>query len=569
MKPASNTASTTAPPLAAVPGFVPMLAACRVRAGAVALVVTLALAPAGLLAAGMPSKNVAWQAAATDADIERAFARAKVEKKPVLLYWGATWCPPCNQLKATLFSRQEFAALSKNFVAVHVDGDRPGAQKLGSRFKVSGYPTTVLFTPEGQEVTRLPGEVDAPQALAVLQLGLAGGRSVKAVLADALGGKDAGRALSANDWRLLAFYSWETDEQQVVPKAEVPGTLARLAAASPTAVNGDAEITTRLWLKALAASDDGKGLKADDGLRERVRIVLADAREVRAQMDVLTNGAADIVRTLEDDESPRRAPLVAAYDAALKKLEADTTLSRADRLGALLARVDLARLKEPKDSVSPKLPEPLLADLREHVARADREITDGYERQAVITAAAYALGRAGLWADSDALLKSNLARSHSPYYLMSQLGSNARKRGMKDEALRWYGEAFDKARGPATRLQWGSGYLAALVDLAPQDAARIEKVAAQMLREAAADAGAFDGRSVRSLQRAGSKLVAWNGEGKHAAAMKRLQGQLNGVCAGLSKADAAGQRAACEKLLKPAPSKAARLLHGLLTQKVA
>ena len=69
--------------------------------------------------------------------------------------------------------------------------------------------------------------------------------------------------------------------------------------------------------------------------------------------------------------------------------------------------------------------------------------------------------------ESDALLKANLARSHSPYYLMSQLGGNARKLGKPDEALRWYEQAFDKSEGPATRLQWGSSYLTALVDLAP------------------------------------------------------------------------------------------------------
>jgi len=491
-----------------------------------------------------PSANVAWLAAAADADIALAFARARAERKPVLLYWGATWCPPCNQLKATLFNRQEFAALSKSFVAVHVDGDRPGAQKLGTRFNVSGYPTTVLFTPEGQEITRLPGDVDPPQALATLQLGLSGGRPAKSVLADAL----AGKALTANEWRLLAFYSWESDEQQLVAKAELPATLARLAAASPGGLNGDGEATTRLWLKALAASDDGKGLKADDALRQRVNKVLADAREVRTQADVLSGGAADIVRTLEDELSPRRAPLVAAYDAALKKLEADATLSRGDRMGALIARIDLARLEEPKDNAHPKMPAALLAEAREHVARADREITDGYERQAVITAAAYALGRAGLWADAEVLLRGNLAKSHSPYYLMSQLGSHARKQGKKDEALRWYAEAFNKSQGPATRLQWGAGYLSALVDLAPQDAARIERVAAQLLREAAGDSGAFEGRSVKSLQRAGSKLLAWNGEGKQAAVMKRLQAQLDGLCA---KADA-GDRPACEKLLKPA-----------------
>ncbi len=503
----------------------------------------LQLAATPPFAAGMPSANVAWQAAAADADIDRAFAQAKAEKKPVLLYWGATWCPPCNQLKATLFNRQEFAALSKNFVAVHVDGDRPGAQKLGRRFKVAGYPTTVLFTPEGQEITRLPGEVDAPQALAVLQLGLTGGRPVKAVLADAL----AGKTLAPGEWRLLAFYSWETDETQLVPKAELPALLTRLAAASPAADN---ETTTRLWLKALAASDDGQGVKPDAALRERVRRVLADPSLAREHMDALSYGATDIVRTLEADGSAGRAPLVAAFDTALRRLVADTTLSRGNRVDALYARVLLARLDLPKDAVEVKLAEPLLKDVRDFAASADREITDGYERQAVITSAGGLLAKAGLWADSEALLKANLAKSHSPYYLMSQLGGNAKKLGRKEEALQWYGRAYEKSEGPATRLQWGTDYLSALVDLAPKDTARIEKTASQLLAEAAKDTGAFEGRSVRRLQRAGTKLVAWNADGKQAAPLRRLQGRLDGICAKVDTAE--GQRAACQGLLKPA-----------------
>jgi thioredoxin-related protein len=193
-----------------------------------------------LAAAGLLSGNVAWQSAANDADISRAFELARAQKKPVLLYWGATWCPPCNQLKATLFNRQDFAVLSRSFVAVSVDGDKPGAQKLGQRFKVSGYPTTVLLRADGAEITRLPGEVDAPQALAVLQLGLSAGRPVKAVLADALGGK----SLAAGEWKMLAFYSWETDEQQLLPRNDVPATLVRLAVSSPAA---DVETSTRLW----------------------------------------------------------------------------------------------------------------------------------------------------------------------------------------------------------------------------------------------------------------------------------------------------------------------------------
>jgi len=497
--------------------------------------------------AASTAASVAWQAAAADADIERAFAQARSEKKPVLLYWGAKWCPPCNQLKATLFNRQDFIEQSRAFVAVHIDGDLPGAQKLGTRFKVRGYPTMILFSPEATEITRLPGEVDAPQVMKVLQLGLAGGRPVKTVLADA----KAGKKLSANEWRLLAFYSWETDEQQLVAPPERPGLLVQLAVASQGI---DAETTTRLWLKALAASDEGTGVKPDAALAQRVSAVLASTAESRAQMDVLTNGAADIVNTLTPEPGAARNKLVAEFEGALKKLELDVSLSRADRLTALHARVELARLEQPKDALSPKLPPALLKEVREHAARADREISDGYERQAVITSAAYVLGRAGLWRDSDELLKASLAKSHSPYYLMSQLGGNARKQGRKDEALRWYEEAFNKSEGPATRLQWGSNYFAALVELAPAEAGKIEKTAAQLFAEAAQDKGAFYERSARSLQKVGAKLNSWSADGQHAAAIGRLKTQLDGVCAKVEVADK--QRATCEALIK-APAKKA------------
>ena len=83
----------------------------------------------------------------------------------------------------------------------------------------------------------------------------------------------------------------------------------------------------------------------------------------------------------------------------------------------------------------------------------------------------------------------------------------------------------------------------------PADATRIEKTAARLFAEAAKDKGAFDGRSVHSLQRVGKKLVTWNADGKQAAALKRLQAQLDGVCSKTEAAD--GQKAACQALLKP------------------
>jgi hypothetical protein len=159
------------------------------------------------------------------------------------------------------------------------------------------------------------------------------------------------------------------------------------------------------------------------------------------------------------------------------------------------------------------------------------------------------LTQAGLLDESDALLKSNLAKSHSPYYLMLGLASNAKKRGDTADALHWYEEAYAKSEGPATRLQWGASYVNALVDLAPQDEARIERAVQQLLTEAQDQPNAFYGRSDRSLQRVGKKLVAWNADKKHAAVVQRLQAQLDGVCARLP-ADEAAQRDVCTGLLK-------------------
>src|SRR5205814_4122338 len=126
------------------------------RAAAAAIVLAASgLQGAAIASAPDPKSGIAWQMASSDAEVDRAFALAKQSGKQVFLYWGAVWCPPCNQVKATLFSRPDFVERSRAFIPVYVDGDKPGAQKVASRFKVSGYPTMILFKPDGAEVTRL------------------------------------------------------------------------------------------------------------------------------------------------------------------------------------------------------------------------------------------------------------------------------------------------------------------------------------------------------------------------------------------------------------------------------
>ena len=135
-----------------------LLAACS-KPAEVAAPPALVTPPAAVTSkapADHAETGIAWQQASNDADVDAAFALALAQTKPVFVYWGAKWCPPCNQVKATLFNRQDFIERSRAFVPVYVDGDSPGAQKIGARFRVSGYPTMLLFSAQGTELTRLP-----------------------------------------------------------------------------------------------------------------------------------------------------------------------------------------------------------------------------------------------------------------------------------------------------------------------------------------------------------------------------------------------------------------------------
>ncbi len=491
--------------------------------------------------------TIAW-VKPTGANIEPIFAQAKAANKPVFLYWGAVWCPPCNQIKATVFKRQDFIERSQLFVPVYLDGDTPGAQKLGAQFKVRGYPTMILFKPDGTELTRLPGEMDATRYMEVLGLGLAAGSSVKQSLASALGGAP----LTPAAWRLLAYYSWDQDQAQLVAPRELAATLHKLAQACPA---DQREATTRLTLKAIVASAlEQTALPDSTAALARLRQILGDTRQARESFDVLVNYAPEMVATLSKTGSAERSALRLQWSAVLDRFASDTSLSSADRLSAVSSKVALAKLELPKGT-QPTLDATLLAQVREAVATADKSTSNTYERQAVIPNAADLLSEAGLLDESDALLKTELPKAVSPYYHMLVLASNAKTRGDKLGSLDWAEQAWNAAKGPATRLQWGTGYVNRLIEMSPHDAARIEKAATGVIAELDAVPETFYERNRRGLEKMGQRLQTWNAKNQHAAVLKKLTRQLGAICARLPATDEA--RVACTGVfkvpLKPSP----------------
>ena len=77
-----------------------------------------------------------------------AFARARAERKPVLLSITASWCGCCDEMDRTSYADPDVAALvNGRFVAVRVDSDR--RPDIGERYHLGGWPTTAFLTPDG------------------------------------------------------------------------------------------------------------------------------------------------------------------------------------------------------------------------------------------------------------------------------------------------------------------------------------------------------------------------------------------------------------------------------------
>ncbi|PSQ26731.1 thioredoxin domain-containing protein [Halobacteriales archaeon QS_9_68_17] len=81
-----------------------------------------------------------------------AFAVAGRTGKPVLLSLSATWCTHCHEMDETTYSEPRIAAnVNDGFVPVRVDVDRH--PRVGERYNMGGFPSTVFLTPGGEVLT--------------------------------------------------------------------------------------------------------------------------------------------------------------------------------------------------------------------------------------------------------------------------------------------------------------------------------------------------------------------------------------------------------------------------------
>ena len=339
--------------------------------------------------------DIAW----FEGSVEEAFAAAKTLQRPVYLYWGAVWCPPCQEIKNTVFKSKQFVAQTEQFIPVYLDGDTKRAQSWGETFGVKGYPTMIVFNPAGDEITRIPGGIDIDRYNRILALSLDHMRPTAMLVELAL--SDPHR-LQASDYQQLAYYSWGQDHK-VLPEGSSPELFHRLAARVRDA---DPEASARLYLQGLVLQSESS--MQDDATQtdpNQLNQILDSQELVLACWDYLAYWPEEIDRVLNLEGEARSALHSKWQDAVLRAMH-HPTLSVAEQLGGWFPYLTFY-LEDDEDGKK-VLPETVIEAIRTDARSADDQTRNAYARQSVVNMIRHLYSFAKLKVDARQLLLAAL-----------------------------------------------------------------------------------------------------------------------------------------------------------------
>jgi thiol:disulfide interchange protein len=110
----------------------------------------------------MPRELVPWQS-----DVAAAQAQAQKANKPILLYFTASWCGPCQMMRRNVWSDARVASAAAAYVPIRIDVDQNPeiAVQYGATESV---PVLMVMDSNNQVIRRIDFALEADDMIAWL-----------------------------------------------------------------------------------------------------------------------------------------------------------------------------------------------------------------------------------------------------------------------------------------------------------------------------------------------------------------------------------------------------------------
>jgi thioredoxin-related protein len=414
-------------------------------------------------AKNMSQKNLGLGAPWQTGNVQTLLKKAQKNNRNSLLYWGAVWCPPCNELKSQVFQKPEFLESTQNIDLIYLDGDSPQAQVWADKLKVSGYPSLLLLSPQGLEISRFDGSFAAFEFISALKASSALTASVQEL------SSEEPKSFSQSQWRAISTFTWEDPALKI---EKLHKTLWRFYENVPAELFVEKAL---LAAKIFSVSLDLEKENADyKNVQQKADILLnsifLNPETQFACRSFLLNSAPDVVNLVSYEFSNKNEyfkeqgkALKEKWLAAMNSLRDFPSISADTYLWSFYPEVVFEGfLMTEKEIAEFSYSQQLKQKILNAVDAINASSTSVFVRKSVIPGSASLLAKIGEFEKGRNILQQELVVSDTPWYIQSSMGELENKQGNTQEALSWFELAANSSKGASTKLQWKASYVSQL-----------------------------------------------------------------------------------------------------------
>ncbi len=124
---------------------------------------------AGLCICALMARGALAEVAWSNESWKTILKTAKSENKYVFIDFFTTWCGPCKTMDKETYAEEGVSGFLNGMVPVKYNAEKGAGLELAKKFRISAYPTLVLLGPEGEEIDRHVGFLNAKDFLRIMK----------------------------------------------------------------------------------------------------------------------------------------------------------------------------------------------------------------------------------------------------------------------------------------------------------------------------------------------------------------------------------------------------------------